>query len=157
MRRRSTHTVTTSEKFADCKGDKRKVFRLSVCQALAAACSLGNHRHGHAQQTVSWSAGGRGAQGNAINADLPVVVACVSKRDARLNSPRFVSRKQLAKKGSHTKLVIKLAEHSGTGLVVVEGGVEKDANDIKTMIQVIQVSKTSHIAMHGKGKRHQRC
>ncbi|CAM9709129.1 unnamed protein product [Pylaiella littoralis] len=48
-------------------------------------------------------------------------------------------RDLLAKKGSHTKLVIKLAEHSGTGLVVVEGGVERDANDIKTMIDVIQV------------------
>lgn len=36
--------------------------------------------------------------------------------------------------------MIKLAEHSGTGLVVVEGGVEKDANDIQTMINVIQVS-----------------
>ncbi len=50
---------------------------------------------------------------------------------------------QLAKKGSHTKLVIKLAEHSGTGLVVVEGGVEKDANDIKRMIEVIQVRQLS--------------
>lgn len=46
---------------------------------------------------------------------------------------------QLAKKGSNTKLVIKLAEHSGTGLVVVEGGVEKDANDIQQMISTIQV------------------
>ncbi|CAN0542846.1 unnamed protein product, partial [Ectocarpus sp. 12 AP-2014] len=43
------------------------------------------------------------------------------------------------KKGSHTKLVIKLAEHSGTGLVVVEGGIEREANDIKTMIDVIQL------------------
>ncbi|CAM9809238.1 unnamed protein product [Ectocarpus fasciculatus] len=48
-------------------------------------------------------------------------------------------RDLLAKKGSHTKLVIKLAEHSGTGLVVVEGGVEREANDIKTMIDVIQL------------------
>lgn len=48
---------------------------------------------------------------------------------------------QLAKKGSNTKLVIKLAEHSGTGLVVVEGGVEKDANDIQQMIATIQVTK----------------
>lgn len=54
-------------------------------------------------------------------------------------APAPYSISQLAKKGSHTKLVIKLAEHSGTGLVVVEGGVERDANDIKTMIQVIQV------------------
>ena len=46
---------------------------------------------------------------------------------------------QLAKKGSNTKLVIKLAEHSGTGLVVVEGGVEKDANGIQEMIDTIQV------------------
>ncbi|CAM9141926.1 unnamed protein product [Scytosiphon promiscuus] len=48
-------------------------------------------------------------------------------------------RDLLAKKGSHTKLVIKLAEHSGTGLVVVEGGVERDANDIESMIHVIQL------------------
>lgn len=46
---------------------------------------------------------------------------------------------KLAKKGSNTKLVIKLAEHSGTGLVVVEGGVEKDANSIQEMIDTIQV------------------
>lgn len=54
----------------------------------------------------------------------------------------FFAPTQLAKKGSHTKLVIKLAEHSGTGLVVVEGGVEKEANDIKTMINVIQVTQS---------------
>lgn len=46
---------------------------------------------------------------------------------------------QLAKKGSNAKLVIKLAEHSGTGLVVVEGGAERDANTIKDMIEIIQV------------------
>lgn len=46
---------------------------------------------------------------------------------------------QLCKKGSNLKLVIKLAEHSGTGLVVVEGGTEKDANTIKQMIDTIQV------------------
>lgn len=58
----------------------------------------------------------------------------------------FVSRfgPQLAKKGNNTKLVIKLAEHSGTGLVVVEGGVERDANDIASMIATIQVSTTTH-------------
>ena len=48
-------------------------------------------------------------------------------------------RLQLAKKGSHKKLAIKLAEHSETGLVAVEGGVEKDANDIAAMINIIQV------------------
>lgn len=50
-----------------------------------------------------------------------------------------VPNAKLAKKGSNTKLVIKLAEHSGTGLVVVEGGVEKDANGIKQLIDIIQV------------------
>lgn len=49
------------------------------------------------------------------------------------------SSPQLAKKGSTAKLVIKLAEHSGTGLVVVEGGVERDANDIQSMMKTIQV------------------
>lgn len=60
-----------------------------------------------------------------------------------MNNPllvRCILPAQLAKKGSQTKLVIKLAEHSGTGLVVVEGGVEKDANSIKSMIEVIQVT-----------------
>lgn len=46
---------------------------------------------------------------------------------------------QLARKGKQAKLVIKLAEHSGTGLVVVEGGTERDANSIKEMIDTIQV------------------
>ncbi|CAM9186530.1 unnamed protein product [Ascophyllum nodosum] len=48
-------------------------------------------------------------------------------------------RDLLAKKGSHKKLAIKLAEHSETGLVAVEGGVEKDANDIAAMINIIQL------------------
>lgn len=51
---------------------------------------------------------------------------------------RLVSA-QLCRKGTHAKLVIKLAEHSGTGLVVVEGGIEKDANSIEAMIETIQV------------------
>lgn len=55
----------------------------------------------------------------------------------------YIIAPQLAKKGSNTKLVIKLAEHSGTGLVVVEGGVEKDANDIQKMIDTIQVQLES--------------
>jgi hypothetical protein len=44
---------------------------------------------------------------------------------------------QAKKGGEGTKLVIKLAEHSGTGLVVVEGGVESPANTVKDMVQVI--------------------
>lgn len=48
---------------------------------------------------------------------------------------------KLAKKGSKNKLVIKLAEHSGTGLVVVEGGTERNANGISEMINTIQVEK----------------
>lgn len=52
---------------------------------------------------------------------------------------RVVGSRQLAKKPSNKKLAIKLAEHSGTGLVVVEGGVEKDANTVAEMIETIQV------------------
>lgn len=48
--------------------------------------------------------------------------------------------------------MIKLAEHSGTGLVVVEGGVEKDANDIKSMIQVIQVKSFLRSQIAGQSK-----
>ncbi|CAM9267757.1 unnamed protein product, partial [Choristocarpus tenellus] len=48
-------------------------------------------------------------------------------------------RDLLANRGGQQKLVIKLAEHSGTGLVVVEGGVEKEANSIKDMIDTIQM------------------
>lgn len=89
----------------------------------------------------------------AREAEFPSrVETFVPEGDEPINSPLcshdFDYRTQLAKKGSHTKLVIKLAEHSGTGLVVVEGGVEKDANDIKSMIDVIQVTENPQIAAH---------
>jgi hypothetical protein len=49
---------------------------------------------------------------------------------------------QAKKGGEGTKLVIKLAEHSGTG-VVVEGGVESPANTVKDMVQVISAGNIS--------------
>lgn len=52
--------------------------------------------------------------------------------------------------------MIKLAEHSGTGLVVVEGGVEKDTNDIKSMIDVIQVRKKSRSQCLERNMKRQR-
>ncbi|KAG5183712.1 kinesin motor protein-like protein [Tribonema minus] len=42
-----------------------------------------------------------------------------------------------ARHGDGAKLVIKLAEHSGTGLVVVEGGIETVANSVKDLVDTI--------------------